>query len=146
MTETRPTAYAVQKIIERAVKAAKDAGYRVTDSYAFPDGTVRVDVERDKPARYVYFIQMEKAWHVKVGVAKHVGERHATLQTSNPEKLEILAAFPGTEHDEAQIHAALSHYRLRGEWFTFGPWVKILERSKGDGLASVIRRLKAHRP
>lgn len=143
---TRPPAYAVQKIIKRAVQAAKEAGYRTTNSYVLPDGTVHIDVEKETPARYVYFIRMEKAWHVKVGVANHVGSRLATLQTSNPETLEVLAAFPGTEHDEAQIHAALSHYRMRGEWFAFGPWVKILERAKDDGLASVIRRLKAHKP
>lgn len=34
--------YAVQKIIERAVKAAKDAGLDVGGVEVLPDGTVRV--------------------------------------------------------------------------------------------------------
>ena len=37
----RPS-YAVQKIIERAVKAAKDAGLEVGGVEVLPDGTVRV--------------------------------------------------------------------------------------------------------
>lgn len=36
------TSYAVQKIIERAVKAAKDAGLDVGGVEVLPDGTVRV--------------------------------------------------------------------------------------------------------
>ena len=35
------TSYAVQKIIERAVKAAKDAGLEVGGVEVLPDGTVR---------------------------------------------------------------------------------------------------------
>lgn len=38
----RPSAYAVQKIIERAIKAAKDAGMDVGGVEVSPDGTVRV--------------------------------------------------------------------------------------------------------
>ena len=36
------SSYAVQKIIERAVKAAKDAGLDVGGVEVLPDGTVRV--------------------------------------------------------------------------------------------------------
>lgn len=38
----RATSYAVQKIIERAIKAAKDAGLDIGGVDVLPDGTVRV--------------------------------------------------------------------------------------------------------
>lgn len=38
----KASSYAVQKIIERAVKAAKDAGLDVGGVEVLPDGTVRV--------------------------------------------------------------------------------------------------------
>lgn len=145
MSGERPS-YALQKVIERAVAAAEACGLRTTGRSVRADGTVHLDVESITPARYVYFAQMERAWHVKIGIANHVGDRLATLQTSNPETLELLAAFPGTEHDEAQVHAALTRYRMRGEWFEFGPWVAMVVKQAqiGGGIANVLKALRGH--
>lgn len=140
-----PDKYALKRAIARTIAAVKEAGYRPTAQYVLAGGVIRVEVE---PLRWVYFIQTSRSWNVKVGIAAKPLSRLATLRTGNAEELEIIATFRGTTADEAAIHRALQHYRLRGEWFEFGPWIEIVRRAHAEreGPKSLLRRLRSHRP
>ncbi len=70
----------------------------------------------------VYFIEIDDSPYVKVGRAKDVKKRLASLATSQPFKLNIrhVIKTPDEFTDsrlEKQIHAHLKKYRMRGEWF-----------------------------
>lgn len=67
----------------------------------------------------VYFIGCEQA--IKIGVAKCVNKRFATLQTHSPSKLEVLAVIEGGRKEEREYHARFAAHRLHGEWFAPHP-------------------------
>jgi hypothetical protein len=64
---------------------------------------------------YVYFIAASK--HVKIGFSTAPIERLQALQTSHPEKLEILHTVSGDQRMERRLHQRFAGYRVRGEWF-----------------------------
>ena len=69
---------------------------------------------------WIYFIQGMNGGPIKIGKTRSkVTDRLQVIQTSNPEKLKILSAcqFDVVPDIEPGIHAALSEYRLHGEWF-----------------------------
>ena len=47
--------------------------------------------------------------------------RLASLQTGNPEKLEVLAVICGSLTMERAFHAVFAEHRLQGEWFKRTP-------------------------
>ena len=71
----------------------------------------------------------------KIGITKNLKERLETLQTSSPEKLELLFKYPTTEarQVEKSLHNLFKYYRIRenGEWFKFED-VKINEWLRSD--------------
>lgn len=93
----------------------------------------------------VYFIGMETAPYVKVGWARIVDVRLATLQTANPERLILLGSIPGNLQDEARLHVALAQHRSQGEWFRKGPWLdQVLEAlSVAGNVDAILKRLGA---
>lgn len=64
---------------------------------------------------FVYFIRAGDA--IKIGFSIHPIKRVDELQIGNPEELELLGAFGGTERDEKALHADFSHLEIRSEWF-----------------------------
>lgn len=117
----------LQKVIARTERAAFEAGYKVVGSSVLSDGTVHVDLVRRRQSRLtrrIYFVQMEHAQHIKIGIANNSGRRLRALQTANPEPLHILGTLAGEAEDERELHRVLSAYRLSGEWFANGPWVE----------------------
>lgn len=69
---------------------------------------------------YVYFIAARPRGDIKIGLAKDVRARLATLQTASPQKLVLLGVI---EHEDAaglerHIHGVFAAERVRGEWFT----------------------------
>jgi hypothetical protein len=72
----------------------------------------------------VYVVQMAKAKHVKIGVARDIAKRLRGLQSGNPERLKVLHTFAGDYTDEKHLHGALTAWRLSGEWFRWGDPVK----------------------
>lgn len=54
----------------------------------------------------------------KVGYSTNPAARVAELQTGNPRKLRLHLSKPGTEADEATIHAKYAHKNVLQEWFT----------------------------
>jgi len=74
---------------------------------------------------YVYFIReaMGALAPVKIGVARNVPARMATLQSGNMRVLEIVATIgPISEKHayrvERDLHRKFKKHHLRGEWFT----------------------------
>lgn len=66
----------------------------------------------------IYFIQAGEGGPVKIGYTENpVDARLATLQTGAHEKLTLLTCLPGGMAVERWLHTALSHLRVRGEWF-----------------------------
>jgi hypothetical protein len=53
----------------------------------------------------------------KVGFSTNPPARVAELQTGNPRKLRLHLAKPGTEADEAALHAKYAHKNVLQEWF-----------------------------
>lgn len=65
----------------------------------------------------VYFITNREQNVCKIGVARNVKARLASLQTASPAKLTLEAALPGSVELEQDLHARFSACRLKGEWF-----------------------------
>jgi len=68
---------------------------------------------------YIYLIKSSLGY--KIGKANDPFSRFSTIQTSNPEKLEIVHLFPVEEkyaHEiEKRYHEIFAHKRIIGEWF-----------------------------
>lgn len=83
-------------------------------------GFRRVIVEalaRPEAATYVYFIRAGDSGPVKIGVAANPYVRLEELQTGNPYRLRVIAAFVGGYPDEGRLHTEFKRERLEGEWF-----------------------------
>lgn len=66
----------------------------------------------------IYFIEAVGAGLVKIGFTERDAEsRMRELQTASPHRLRLLTTMSGTASDEAELHAALAHLRVSGEWF-----------------------------
>lgn len=69
-------------------------------------------------AGYIYFIFNKSISAIKIGYSLRPKERLASLQTSNPVELRLVAVVKGDMVDERNYHARFQTYRLKGEWFT----------------------------
>lgn len=69
----------------------------------------------------IYAIQAVDGGPVKVGYSGSPESRLAQLQASHHAELSIVFSCEGSQADEARIHAALAHLRVRGEWFQDDP-------------------------
>lgn len=91
---------------------------REIDRYAFEHAITGPGYD---PRTWVYFIQMPTAKHVKIGFAKNVKSRLATIQNGNPERLTLLCRVRGDAMMERLLHTYFRQYRLEGEWFRWNP-------------------------
>lgn len=71
---------------------------------------------------YVYFIQSGKKGPIKIGKAKNIEKRMASLQTANAYKLHLVALIrcETCRHAlalESKLHGLFKDQRLHGEWF-----------------------------
>ena len=71
---------------------------------------------------YVYFIRAGNQGAIKVGVARNVERRMATMQTGNAFELKLMACIRCVSRNdaynlEAKIHNKFKRQRIRGEWF-----------------------------
>lgn len=74
------------------------------------------DIER---SGFVYLIRSGESNKYKIGISKNVPSRLATLQTANPEKMELICAFASSDarRKEAELHNAFEQRRITREWF-----------------------------
>jgi hypothetical protein len=74
--------------------------------------------------QFVYFTQADEDGPIKIGFTSDDPMRRlAQLQTGNPATLKLLGAIRGSSAREKEFHAALSQWRLQGEWFEAHPTV-----------------------
>lgn len=66
---------------------------------------------------WVYFAKAGD--RVKIGKAKNVASRIATLQTGCPDKIEVVRKVWGGNAVERTFHQRFSHLRVNGEWFRY---------------------------
>lgn len=55
--------------------------------------------------------------YVKIGISECPRKRIASIQTSNPEPIELLATAPGGRELEARLHSRFANLRHNREWF-----------------------------
>lgn len=86
------------------------------------------EVARDQHAEFVtgrhgkpgvvYAICIAARELTKIGfTAAHPADRMRSLQTANPDDLELVDFFPSDYFGERTLHAKLHSLRVRGEWF-----------------------------
>lgn len=89
---------------------------------------------------YLYFIQQGEKGPVKIGITNNIESRLSSIQTGNPQKLNVLFFLPYetknfAAKDEAYLHCLFSHLNLSGEWFDPKPFlVERLEIIKHHGV------------
>ncbi|MGH7139399.1 MAG: GIY-YIG nuclease family protein [Pirellulales bacterium] len=74
----------------------------------------------------VYFAEAMGADRVKIGVAADPIARLASLQTTCPHPLKLLAKVEGGRALETSLHARLADFHLGGEWFHLAKPVRAL--------------------
>jgi len=71
------------------------------------------------PYSYIYLIKMNN--YIKIGKSDNPYKRLAQLQTSNPEKLELLSSFPFDKKNiieiEKKLHTFYKPKNIKNEWF-----------------------------
>ena len=78
--------------------------------------------QKQKAKGLVYFMRRaDGVGAIKIGCSKLPRRRLAAMQIWSPEKLEIVAAVPGTFADETRLHRQFAAHRLHGEWFEAAP-------------------------
>lgn len=80
----------------------------------------QIDRQRaiDHDSGHVYFIQAAHGGPVKIGRARCVNTRIASLQTAHPYPLQLLAVLPNAGRNvEQRLHERFADRRLNGEWF-----------------------------
>jgi hypothetical protein len=71
----------------------------------------------DRRGTVIYFIHDRISRAVKIGVSNNPADRLGTLQTGNPNRMELLGHIRGDERDEARLHQQFAEYKVGGEWF-----------------------------
>lgn len=96
---------------------------------------LRAFIDDHRADTAVYFVRMRETGHIKVGIARNTQKRLDTLQTGNPEKLDLLAFTVVVKGRplEREIHRKLAPYRLSGEWFRTGEWLEPLTKLLAKG-------------
>ncbi len=75
----------------------------------------------DNSKGVIYFVQGEYGGPIKIGFSTDLRKRLGSLQSSNPYKLILLMAIPGSRKTEQGIHDRLNAHWLRGEWYNDAP-------------------------
>jgi hypothetical protein len=73
-------------------------------------------------SRMIYFIVAKN--YVKIGCSEDPEIRLKELQTSNPNKLKLIATMPGSFQTESELHCVFARFRARGEWFRYDGHLK----------------------
>lgn len=84
--------------------------------------TINLDKQIAKPPCYIYFVLNYDSEAIKIGIAKNVKRRLASLQTSSPSELKLLGTIKTKSVNDARkleqsLHETFSKHHIRGEWF-----------------------------
>ena len=88
--------------------------------------TITLSKEKADAPGYVYFVLNRDSKAVKIGSAKNVKRRLASLQTSSPAQLELLGSIKLNNIHQAidlekSLHQKFDKLRIIGEWFRSRP-------------------------
>lgn len=72
--------------------------------------------------KMIYFILNNDS--IKIGYTSRPNDRLSQLQTSSPNKLEMLLLLSGNRKDEYFLHNLFKDLRLNGEWFCLSDLIK----------------------
>lgn len=72
----------------------------------------------------IYFIAQKNELLVKIGYTAKMQDRLISLQTANPEKLNLLLLLPGEFDLEKKIHFKFRKFRHNNEWFYLSNEIK----------------------
>ncbi len=96
--------------------------FRAVERFARIIGSVskrrKPEETRRRAMTWVYFIRQVRG-PVKIGHARDVDQRLATIQTCSPQEVELLGVMPGGGDMERCLHKLFAKLRIRGEWFRF---------------------------
>lgn len=68
----------------------------------------------------VYFVKGGE--QIKIGYSGDIKSRIGELQIGSPVAIEFVGAMVGADREtERDLHAEFAEYRVRGEWFKYGP-------------------------
>jgi hypothetical protein len=70
---------------------------------------------------FVYFIQNDRTFSIKIGVSVDVKRRLSALQTATQDRLQVVGVMSGGGDLEREMHEKFAHLRLSGEWFSVSP-------------------------
>lgn len=107
---SRPVAADFVPEVLRVLGAPDTLKWRISDDCSDDFSTVESSV---------YFIADEDGY-IKIGTARSVASRMASLQTASRQTLRLVASIPGDQSDEFALHARFETDRVRGEWFRPG--------------------------
>lgn len=65
----------------------------------------------------IYFIETPCGQYVKAGYTTDLYPRLSTIQTGNPQELQVMFVIQGDRRVEQEVHSALRPFHVRGEWF-----------------------------
>ena len=71
----------------------------------------------------VYFLE-GPGGAIKIGYARDLTKRLASLQTGSPVRLRVLATVQGGSRLEREYHREFAGYALHGEWFSDNPRIR----------------------
>lgn len=88
---------------------------------------------------HIYILKCGNDYKIGLVVElNNLRRRIIDLQIGNPRTVELVCSFPGTYHDEQDLHILLKLYTVRGEWFT-GPEVeRVVKVGHEQGIAAAL--------
>lgn len=89
---------------------------------------------------WVYFVEAENGL-IKIGRADGLRQRLSCLQGASPIALKLVAAVYAWPGLEAELHARFKADRVRGEWFTPTPRLRMVIEAAGLGMVEIARLL-----
>ena len=75
--------------------------------------------EADQNLGSVYLVEMQRKRLIKVGFAKDMRNRLASLQTSSPFQLRLVHVWHGYKADEKKLHRLMTAYHYSREWYRY---------------------------
>ena len=61
---------------------------------------------------------------VKIGIAKNIGRRMRSLQTSLPHEIKLICWEVGGRAEECALHSRFANSHIRGEWFSYSAEIR----------------------
>lgn len=108
-------ARAVDNLHERISRRIE--GLLLDQAFTEPVMDGPVDPKAPLTGSVVYFIQAISGGPIKIGFTRNLTTRLAALQNSHPERLIVVAAFPGGPAEEGELHHKFKAVRVNGEWY-----------------------------